>query len=73
MFLKKSVNGNLLQMTEAETTFDTYKDLVKMAPDKKYIIRGIMEEVPLVSTLDMETDVLEHQEIHSRLMKADLQ
>lgn len=71
MLLKKSVNVNLLQIIEETAAHETYKDLVEMAPDRNAIIRSILAEVPLVCAADIEAYVVEHQRIHSRLMKAD--
>lgn len=34
LFLKKNVKSNLIQMIERTTAYDTYKDLVDMAPEK---------------------------------------
>lgn len=73
MFSKKRVNVNLLQMVDGNTAYDTYKVLVDMAPTKSSIMRAILAEVPLVCSIDMEAYVLEHQGIHSRLMKPDPQ
>lgn len=79
MFLKKSVKDNcleqvnLLKMIEGATANDTNKDLVDMAPEKSSIMISILAGVPIVSTVEMETYVLEHQDIYSRLMKADRQ
>lgn len=36
-------------------------------------MRSALAEVPLVCTIDIEGHVLEHQKIHSRLIKADPQ
>lgn len=60
-------------MIEGSTTYDTFKDLVDMAPDKSSIIRATLFEVPLLCIIDMEEYVLEHQGIHRSMMKADPQ
>lgn len=71
MFFKQSVKDNLWQLIEETTAFETYKDLVDMASDKISMMRAILAEVPYVCTIGMEAYVLEHQNIHSKLMKAD--
>lgn len=74
MFLNKSVNRSLLQnVIEGTSACGIYKDLVEMAPDENAIMRAILANVPLVSTIDMEAYMLEHQYIHSQIMKADPQ
>lgn len=42
-----------------------------MAPQKSSIVRAILDEVPAISSHNMESCVISHQKIHSRLMKAD--
>lgn len=73
MVLKKIVKDNILQMIEGSSAFETYKDLVYMAPDKSSIMRKILAEVLPVCTIYLEAYVMEHQDIHTRLMKADPQ
>lgn len=46
MFLNKSVKDNLLQTIEGVTAYDTYKELVDIAPDKSCIVRTFLAEVP---------------------------
>lgn len=73
LFLNKTVKDNLLQMIEGDTAFDTYKELFKMAPDKSNIIRSLLAKVLIVGSIDVQEYVLEHQDIHSSLMKANPQ
>ena len=71
LFLKKSVDPNLLQMVEDKSAYITYKALSDMAPDKSFIMRTILSEASEVSTHDMKSYVIEQQSIHSCLMKSD--
>lgn len=56
---------------EDKCAYTTYKELVIMAPENGSIMRGILAEAIKVGTHDMKSYVVEHQKIHSRLMKAD--
>ena len=58
-------------MVEDKSACITYKELVDMAPEKCSIMRAILAEATDVSTNDIKAYVVQHQEIHSRLMKAD--
>ena len=71
LFLKKSVTSSLLQMVEDKSAYITHKELVDMAPNKSSIMRAILAEATDVSTHDIKAYVVQHQESHSRLMKAD--
>lgn len=44
-----------------------------MAPDRDAIQKAILEEVKEVSSQDIKAYVPSHQDIHSRLMKAESQ
>lgn len=71
LFLKKSVNRSLFQMIEDKIAYTTYNELVDMAPYQSSIMRAILAEATGVSTHDITSYVIEHQDIHSRLMRAD--
>lgn len=42
-----------------------------MASDKISIMRVILTKVPLIRSVDIEAYILDHQSIHSRIMKTD--
>lgn len=73
ILLNKSVESNLLHMVEGKVAYETYEELVDMAPNKSSIVWAILAEAPAVITPDMQAYVLAHQSIHSKLMKADPQ
>lgn len=60
-------------MIESRHAFETYKELVDMAPDMISIVISILGEVLNVSTINMEEYVKSHQSLYSRLMKTDPQ
>lgn len=70
MFMKKSVDKNLLQVIEGTTANDSYRNLVEMAPEKNTTMRKKIVEALEVCSVEMESYVLEHQSTNSLLMKA---
>lgn len=70
--MKKSVDKQLRHMIEGSTAYDTYKDLMDMAPDKNTIMT-ILAELQSVCSIYIKEYILQHQSIQSRRMKADPQ
>lgn len=73
MFTKKTVDKHLLHIIEVASSYENYKDLVKTAPEKNIIMKTVLAEAPEKCSVEIESYILSHQSIHSRLMKANHQ